>query len=290
MPDVQFILAGIPLTDVQIPEKMPWGGDHKFGIHKLPGGKRVFDAMGPDNRPITWTGLFYGPLAVSIARAFDVLRQNGAPVTLQWGPFNFLVVIKSFKPDFERVWQITYQIDCEIVQDNSAPNSLSPDSVDDVVRADMTNVLNQAQSLGMNVPGDLPGPVSTLTGAPGSFPTAISAPAGSVLNLGGVASALTSLRSAMSRLTSFVGVTPTTILPVATSLIASRNAVAATLVTSELALGVSDGVGGVGVFGTGLARSATFASYSAIAIQAPLLRNMGSCLRRMQVNLEQGAS
>jgi hypothetical protein len=299
MPDVQFILAGIPLSDVQIPERMPWGGNHQLTIHKLPGGKRVFDAMGPDNRPINWSGLFYGPTAVSIARVFDVIRQNGSSVTLQWGPFNFQVVVKTFTADFERAWQIPYQITCEVVADNSAPNSLSPDNVDDVVRADMLNTLNAAQTLGCTVPGDLPGPVSTLTGAPGPYSTAILPPAVSALDLSGVTAGLTQLRAAVAQVGSFVGITSTSVLPVSSALLLTRNAVSSALVSSEvtlgtttgvLSLGTNVGVGGVQAGVSGLINASAFSNYAAVSLQASVLRGMGSSLARMQVNLAQGAS
>lgn len=290
MADFQFILAGIPLSDFQIPERMPWGGSHQFTIHKLPGGRRVFDAMGPDNAPITWSGLFFGPKAVSIARVFDVIRQNGSAVTLQWGPFNFQVVVKSFKPVFEQVWQIPYQITCEVVADNSAPNSLSPDNVDDVVRADMLNVLNSAQTLRMTVPSDLPGPVSTLTGQPGAFSAAILPPVSSAIDLTAVASGLTGLRSAMNAVNTFVGITPTSLLPVSLALLGTRNAVTAALTTSEATLGVNLGVGGVAVGVSGLINATTFSNYVAVSLQASTLRSMNASLVRMQVNLSQGAS
>ena len=51
-------VAGIPFTDFAPPDAMPGGGDQAMVGHKLPGGQRVIDILGPDEADVTWSGKF----------------------------------------------------------------------------------------------------------------------------------------------------------------------------------------------------------------------------------------
>ena len=111
-------LGGVTLTGMATPERMPFGGSQQLVVHKLPGGGRVIDAMGPDERDIEWSGLlqaFDGTNAVAVARQIDAMRRAGAAVTLAWGDFSKQVVIRSFEPDYTRGGaMIPYRIACVV--------------------------------------------------------------------------------------------------------------------------------------------------------------------------------
>ena len=149
-----------------LPDKIAWGGSQRLGIHQLPAGIRIIDAMGADDSDLAWSGMFFGPGALDKARYLDYLRKQGAPVSLSWDAFQYLVVVEHFEGEFERYYQIPYKITCKVLQDLTQPGSAPPqNSVDDLVTADMANILSVAQALGMTVTGSLPGPFSTTLGA-----------------------------------------------------------------------------------------------------------------------------
>lgn len=109
-------LGGIFLSDMEVPERIPWGGRQHLVVHKMPGGMRVIDAMGPDEKPLEWQAYFHGPAAVARARQIDNMRQAGQPVTLSWGSFSRQVVIASFECEFANGgFLLPYRISCEVV-------------------------------------------------------------------------------------------------------------------------------------------------------------------------------
>jgi hypothetical protein len=122
MPGV--LLGSIQFVEREIPDFVPWGGKQQLAIHKLLGGTRVIDAMGPDPNPIKWSGNLYAtkahPLPSVRARQIDAMRKAGAQVSLTWGSFNYLVVVQEFQAIYKHEWQIAYTITCEVVTDNPA--------------------------------------------------------------------------------------------------------------------------------------------------------------------------
>ena len=93
-------LGDIVLQGFEVPEAMPWGGQQQLIQHKLPGGARVVDSMGPDDRDIQFSGKFLGSDAVVRARQVDVLRLTGEPIQCTWGDFSRTVIVADFTPDY----------------------------------------------------------------------------------------------------------------------------------------------------------------------------------------------
>ena len=94
-------IGQVTFDDMEVPEKMTFGGQHQLTVHKLVGGRRVVDAMGPDDDDITWNGIFYGGNAASRARQLDLMRNSGKPYPLTWADFSRpAVVIKMFQCDY----------------------------------------------------------------------------------------------------------------------------------------------------------------------------------------------
>jgi hypothetical protein len=136
MSDLTLTLGNITFSDLEVPERMPWGGEQQLVIHKHVGGARTIDAMGPDEAPIEWSGWFLGPNAVARAQTVDAMRISGLPQTLTWSGFTYQVIVRSFQPVFERFYQIPYRIVCEVIQNNTQPitSSATPpidQSIDD---------------------------------------------------------------------------------------------------------------------------------------------------------------
>jgi len=131
-----LILGGFAFTDYAIPEMVPQGGEHNFIIHKLIGGTRVVDAMGPDDADISWSGRFQGPAATPNAMALDQLRKAGAQLPLIIDSQFYTVVIKKFEWDYQRSYQILYRITCVVVSSTGGALAV-PATLDVLVGLDM---------------------------------------------------------------------------------------------------------------------------------------------------------
>lgn len=120
-------LGGIAFDGFELPESVPWGGEQRLTVHKLPGGARVVDAMGPDDRPITWSGVFHGPDASGKARAVDAMRVSGSRVDLIWGDEIREVLVSGFEADYAKsgFW-IPYRVTCLVIpSDRKVPRKPS---------------------------------------------------------------------------------------------------------------------------------------------------------------------
>jgi hypothetical protein len=122
--------------DYSVPERVPFGGKHSLACHKLIGGQRVIDAMGPDDDPIKWSGRFQGSYATAKGRAVDALRSAGQPVLLTWDQFVYTVVVEDAKLNFERPYQVLYEITCMV---ESSPGGLFgfASTLDGLISADL---------------------------------------------------------------------------------------------------------------------------------------------------------
>ena len=112
-----LVIGGISLSDWEIPERINFGGRQHAVIHKLIGGTRVIDAMGPDPTDVTWSGRFRGPSATTRAQALDAMRAAGAEVPLFYLSTFVTVVITEFRADAERFYEVPYTITCTVVSD-----------------------------------------------------------------------------------------------------------------------------------------------------------------------------
>ncbi|SRR5579883_2871764 len=101
--------------DFETPERVPFGGEQMLSVHRLLGGTRVVDAMGPDDREIAWSGRFQSFDANVRARQIDAMRISGAQVPLIVDGEFRTVVVKSFIWNYERFYQIPYEISLLVV-------------------------------------------------------------------------------------------------------------------------------------------------------------------------------
>jgi hypothetical protein len=131
-----LILGGFSFTDYAIPEVVPQGGEHNLVVHKLIGGNRVVDAMGPDDHDISWSGRFQGPGATGKAIALDQLRKAGAQLPLVVDSQFYTVAIRKFEWDYQRSYQILYKITCVVVSSMGGAIAL-PTTLDVLIGADM---------------------------------------------------------------------------------------------------------------------------------------------------------
>jgi hypothetical protein len=132
-------LGGVVFDGYSPPSSFPLGGKQAMAIHKLPGGSRVIDTLGPDEADIHWTGFFFSNDAESKATTIDALRAAGRPLALVVDDKFRIVLIYDYIYRFRRrpVW-IEYDITCVVIQ-NPAFGSLSatPTTVDALVQSDL---------------------------------------------------------------------------------------------------------------------------------------------------------
>lgn len=115
-----FLLLGpVTFQTFELPPRIGFGGEQRLAVHRLPGGGRVIDAMGPDDAPIVWSGAFAGPDAADRARVLDLLRAEGLALPLAWDAFAYLVVIAAFEAIYERPNWVPYRIACTVLLDQT---------------------------------------------------------------------------------------------------------------------------------------------------------------------------
>jgi hypothetical protein len=143
MADTRLLLGPIAFQGFEIPERINFGGKQTHHIHKLIGGQRVIDAMGQDPDEIQWKGRFRGAGALTRARAVDALRASGAEVTLSWGGLFFFVIVSHFSAEYERFYEIPYEIECCVSLDPlNAILGTAVSTVTSLINGDVTSMLS----------------------------------------------------------------------------------------------------------------------------------------------------
>jgi hypothetical protein len=134
-----LVLGGIAFDGFSTPSRMGAGGKQAMVIHKLPGGQRVIDTLGPDDENISWDGEFFGNDAFANALALDGMRAAGQVVSLTFAGQFRSVIIDTFSYHIRRlpVW-VEYQISCMVYQ-NPSMGGLggSLGSIDTLVLSDL---------------------------------------------------------------------------------------------------------------------------------------------------------
>ena len=120
MSDFSLTLGPVAFAGFELPSSITIGGRQRLAIHRLPGGLRIIDALGPDPADITFSGIFTGPDAAGRARQLDTLRVAGAAIPLAWDAFTYTVVIENFEADYRSPWWIPYRLSCAVLVDSAA--------------------------------------------------------------------------------------------------------------------------------------------------------------------------
>lgn len=111
------VLGPVAFQGFEVPERITLGGRQRVAVHVLPGGARVVDAMGADDRALAWSGVASGPRTAERVRQLDRLRREGLPLPLAWDGWRFTVVITEFEADSANPWWVPYRISCTVVSE-----------------------------------------------------------------------------------------------------------------------------------------------------------------------------
>lgn len=140
MPSSVLSVGGIVFDDYSTPRSMMAGGNQAMVIHKLPGGARVIDTLGPDESDIYWDGIFFGDNAFNVALALDAMRASGQVVPLSWaGQFRSVIVSHFiYRLRREPAW-LEYEIACTVSQNPLLGNlTASVNSFDTLITSDLS--------------------------------------------------------------------------------------------------------------------------------------------------------
>lgn len=182
MADVVLKLGDITFQRNEIPEAMPFGGEQALVVHRLVGGAKVVDAMGAFDGPIEWSGWFEGQSALSRALALDALRVSGAPVVLSWSELSFAVVVRDFRPVFQRFYKIPYRITCEVVENLTLSTAgKGTPSIDDLINGDIASAGSLVSGIGDISLSSIMGTLNTAISGVSSFANAAQSTLNSVL-------------------------------------------------------------------------------------------------------------
>ncbi len=228
--DVYLQLGDVQFADMEVPDKLPFGGTQQLAVKKLLGGARVIDVVGPDDQALSWSGRFRGALALNRATYLDAARRAGAQLTLTWSALSYEVIIQSFVAEYERDWEIAYRISCTVVSDNRHPDqSLQLPTLDQVVNADLFSALSYSRATPL---GDFAPQIEPVISSVAALQTTIGAAgalSGNIAGLANVAGALsvaqvatsTAVAAVDSQLDGAVSLAGSTAAGYATSLLAA---------------------------------------------------------------------
>jgi hypothetical protein len=112
------VLGEFSFQGHEVPEYISIGGAQQLTVHKLPGGERVVDRMGPDEADLEWSGTIIDGGPEKRARQLDKMRAAGKPLALHWGSFFYTVVIKSFSAQ-TYYGRVSYRISCLVLRNEA---------------------------------------------------------------------------------------------------------------------------------------------------------------------------
>jgi hypothetical protein len=123
MVDTVIQLGNFKFKDLEVPESINCGGAQSIAVHKLVGGQRIINALGPDDDDLIWGGLMTGPDALQRATQLDQMRIAGKTLDLSFFSLKYQVLIAKFAFRTERYYQVRYEITVKIVTNYNISNT-----------------------------------------------------------------------------------------------------------------------------------------------------------------------
>ncbi|MEQ1694785.1 MAG: hypothetical protein ABL901_02995 [Hyphomicrobiaceae bacterium] len=139
-----LVLGGIVFEGFEIPSSLKFPTKQRHHIHKLVGGGRVIDTLGPDPEDIKWSGRFRGSNAASRCRSLESLCDTGGVIGLSWGSFFRLGIVSHFDPDYNAEYEIPYSITFTPDVNQSAGFGIFGGTLAAILTGDIGHVMNLA--------------------------------------------------------------------------------------------------------------------------------------------------
>ena len=175
-------LGGFTFSGFSPPDLLPVGGKQEMNIHKLPGGARVIDILGPQEDDISWRGTFFQNDAINMCVQLDALRRSGRLVPLRFAGQSRMVVVGSFIYSIRRfpMW-VEYVITCVVNQQPPSSGAASSSGIDAATSSDASTAADVSTSTG----SDVWGPQPPITGfGPGGTTPFTGVPSGGTVTIG----------------------------------------------------------------------------------------------------------
>jgi hypothetical protein len=135
-----LVPGDIAFDDWSTPSNISLGGRQAMAVHKLPGGSRVINTLGPDDDERH----FYGPNAQANVRALDALRVSSVVVPLAWGGNFWQVIVSHFSASPQRYPQLWHYEITVVVSVDSMAGALGAitQGIDQLLAADMATAMS----------------------------------------------------------------------------------------------------------------------------------------------------
>jgi hypothetical protein len=153
MSSVGLILGPVRFRDFEVPPSITFGGSQRLAVHQLQNGSRIIDSMGPVDADISFSGAFSGPDATARAVQIDSLRSEGAPLSLIWSQFFYMVLIERFEAIYNNSLWIPYRISCTVAFDDTIAATTGPFSLLAAVASDVGLAAVQASGQPVDLSG-----------------------------------------------------------------------------------------------------------------------------------------
>ena len=137
-------LGGFQFDSFSTPPRIGAGGKQAMRVHKLPGGARVVDTLGPDEDNISWSGEFFGNDTAGDIAFLDGLRAGGVVLELTFAGQFRSVIIDTFQYHWRRepLWA-EYSISCLVYQNPSLGNlTATTGGIDALITSDLSAALD----------------------------------------------------------------------------------------------------------------------------------------------------
>jgi hypothetical protein len=145
-------LGSVGLSAFEVPSSVKFGGTQRVVVHRLYGGGRVVECLGPDPGEISFEGAFTGPDAARRARTVENMRVSGQPVWLTWDSFGFNVLVQTLAIDYRTPWWIGFHVVC-VVASADGPGITTLAAAAGQIAEDVGAVLSAAGGLGLDLTG-----------------------------------------------------------------------------------------------------------------------------------------
>jgi hypothetical protein len=268
-PNGPFTFSG-----AEVPEEIVFGGAQLLDVQKMIGGLRQVNAMGADDAPLQWSGIFLYSTALGRAQFLDSVRRQGLQCTLSWDALLYQVTIAEFHATYKYPFRIPYSIRFEVVEDQTQLVTTPPaPSPTDALTSDMASLSSLTNCIGDStlngLMGDLQSSMSSLTSAAQPIANGLKAVTSFVAGVANCAAQV-------------VNTVAPAVLAISAPLAAVGVHVQSLITAAEVSVAAGSGVL------PGAAAAQTIVSVlgsTNAANQLPELYQMASTVARMQVNL-----
>lgn len=110
----------VTFSELEVPQTLSGpGGTQSLAVKEFPGGTKTLQTMGAFPHDLKWDGILFGSNAFDRDFVLDRKRVVGLEVTVQFGRYKYLGIIKSYTSIIISQWHLTYSIEIEVRKDES---------------------------------------------------------------------------------------------------------------------------------------------------------------------------